>query len=225
MWRPIEIFLYDWVAHPPRTENLRSPQQNAHRHPVLSMNPRADKDTSRCSKLDVDPRCSPLSLVLRGEAEGEGRRSTFGNRPHPDPLPMITSAKLRPSMTKISTPTRSLILFLAIGTFLHSSALRRPVCPVWGDEAFVGLNIISRGYADLLKPLDYAQVAPPGFLLATLVYLSLGMGEYAMHSSPCSRAWPRFLFAYWAAPFSPPPLSPRSPSESWPSETSPSVTP
>jgi hypothetical protein len=102
-------------------------------------------------------------------------------------------------MTKISTPTRWLILFLAIGTFLR--LFRYYVAmPVWGDEAFVGLNIISRGYADLLKPLDYAQVAPPGFLLAErFVYLSLGMGEYAMRLIPMLAGLAAlFLFAYWA---------------------------
>ncbi len=38
--------------------------------------------------------------------------------------------------------------------------------PIWWDEAFVGANLLHRGYRDLLRPLDYGQVAPPLFLWA-----------------------------------------------------------
>ncbi len=36
--------------------------------------------------------------------------------------------------------------------------------PVWTDEASLGLNIIHRSYAGLLRPLNFAQVAPLFFL-------------------------------------------------------------
>lgn len=53
--------------------------------------------------------------------------------------------------------------------------------PVWGDEAMIGLNIIERSYAELLKPLDDAQVSPVGFLwVERAAYEWLGMGERAM---------------------------------------------
>ncbi len=36
--------------------------------------------------------------------------------------------------------------------------------PIWHDEAFLAVNFWDRGYADLLRPLDYGQVAPWLFL-------------------------------------------------------------
>jgi len=32
--------------------------------------------------------------------------------------------------------------------------------PLWGDEAFVLVNLQERGYADLFRPLEYGQIAP-----------------------------------------------------------------
>ena len=36
--------------------------------------------------------------------------------------------------------------------------------PVWGDEASLGMNIITRNYRQLLQPLGHTQVCPIGFL-------------------------------------------------------------
>jgi hypothetical protein len=35
----------------------------------------------------------------------------------------------------------------------------------WNDEAAIVINLVDRDAAGLMRPLDYAQVAPPGFLL------------------------------------------------------------
>ena len=40
--------------------------------------------------------------------------------------------------------------------------------PLWWDEAFVAVNLLRRGYLDLLRPLDYGQVCPVLFLWAEL---------------------------------------------------------
>ncbi|MGA3067557.1 MAG: hypothetical protein ABSF29_12000 [Tepidisphaeraceae bacterium] len=96
------------------------------------------------------------------------------------------------------SPHRWLIAFLLIGIFLRM--LRYAIhMPVWGDEAFVGLNVINRGFADLLKPLEYAQVAPPGFLFAErAMYDWAGMGEYSMRLLPMlAGLGSLLLFAYW----------------------------
>ena len=36
--------------------------------------------------------------------------------------------------------------------------------PIWHDEAFLAVNFWDRDYVDLLRPLDYGQVAPWLFL-------------------------------------------------------------
>jgi hypothetical protein len=38
--------------------------------------------------------------------------------------------------------------------------------PLWADEAFVAVNFLTRGYRDLLRPLDYGQICPLLFLWA-----------------------------------------------------------
>src|SRR3954470_21037655 len=40
--------------------------------------------------------------------------------------------------------------------------------PLWGDEAFLAVNFLTRGFADMSRPLEFGQVAPPGFLWAEL---------------------------------------------------------
>lgn len=36
--------------------------------------------------------------------------------------------------------------------------------PLWGDEAFVAVNLDARGPAELFRPLEYGQIAPLGWL-------------------------------------------------------------
>jgi hypothetical protein len=58
--------------------------------------------------------------------------------------------------------------------------------PVWGDEAFICLNFLDRGYLDLLQPLRYGQVAPVLFLWSELAaYRVLGGSELALRLLPC----------------------------------------
>jgi 4-amino-4-deoxy-L-arabinose transferase-like glycosyltransferase len=53
------------------------------------------------------------------------------------------------------------------------------------DEAALARNVIDRSWAELLGPLDYAQIAPPGFLwLAKAAVLAFGTGEYALRLVP-----------------------------------------
>src|SRR5262245_834455 len=41
--------------------------------------------------------------------------------------------------------------------------------PLWWDEAFVAVNFIRRDFLELVRPLDYGQVCPIGFLWAELI--------------------------------------------------------
>jgi hypothetical protein len=57
--------------------------------------------------------------------------------------------------------------------------------PLWGDEAFVAVNLITRGFASLARPLDYFQITPVGFLWAERAVVAvLGAGEWALRLVP-----------------------------------------
>jgi hypothetical protein len=56
---------------------------------------------------------------------------------------------------------------------------------VWGDEAMLVLNIATRPFHALLKPLDLAQVAPVPFLWAErLMVLGFGVNEWSLRAVP-----------------------------------------
>jgi hypothetical protein len=56
---------------------------------------------------------------------------------------------------------------------------------LWLDEAMLSLNIATRSWGELLRPLDYNQVAPPLFLWLSRLSIRLaGTNEMAL------RAWP-----------------------------------
>lgn len=57
--------------------------------------------------------------------------------------------------------------------------------PLWGDEAYLAASLIDRGYLDLLRPLDYHQVAPPLFLWAEHAAIDLlGFNEWSLRLVP-----------------------------------------
>lgn len=47
----------------------------------------------------------------------------------------------------------------------------------WLDEAAIARNVVARSYAALLAPLDYAQIAPKGFLIVE----KLALGAFGRH--------------------------------------------
>lgn len=56
---------------------------------------------------------------------------------------------------------------------------------LWGDEAYIALNIVNRSYLELLQPLDYDQAAPPGFLWVEKLAVQLfGNNEYSLRLFP-----------------------------------------
>ncbi len=56
---------------------------------------------------------------------------------------------------------------------------------LWLDEARLALNIVDRSFVQLLKPLDYGQGAPVGFLMLERTAFHLfGPGEYALRLFP-----------------------------------------
>lgn len=57
--------------------------------------------------------------------------------------------------------------------------------PVWGDESYLAANLVTRGFADLTRPLDFAQVAPVTFLWIEKALLGLlGTSEITLRIYP-----------------------------------------
>jgi hypothetical protein len=57
--------------------------------------------------------------------------------------------------------------------------------PLWCDESMLAANFLDRGYADLLRPLDYRQVAPVLFLFVELTAVKLlGFSEMTLRVFP-----------------------------------------
>ena len=55
--------------------------------------------------------------------------------------------------------------------------------PLWGDEAFIVANLYHRGFADMFKPLEHAQIAPLAFMWAELaVSRLLGFSVLALRT-------------------------------------------
>lgn len=68
--------------------------------------------------------------------------------------------------------------FLRVDQYIENRSL-------WVDEIFLATNIEQRDFAGLMKPLDYDQGSPIGFLWAErLMFQSLGRSEYALRLIP-----------------------------------------
>ena len=77
-----------------------------------------------------------------------------------------------------------LALILLFGIFLRVKVYLFNIS-FWGDESALALNIINRNFIDLLKPLDYTQCAPYGFLILTkLITKFFGTSEYTFRFIP-----------------------------------------
>jgi len=57
--------------------------------------------------------------------------------------------------------------------------------PIWGDEAFVADNLLSRGWSDMVRPLEYGQFVPLLFMWIELgISKVLGFSECAVRLFP-----------------------------------------
>jgi uncharacterized membrane protein len=56
---------------------------------------------------------------------------------------------------------------------------------LWLDESYLALNVLTKSYSGLVGQLDFAQGAPPGFLIATkLLVDAFGSSEYVLRIIP-----------------------------------------
>jgi hypothetical protein len=74
--------------------------------------------------------------------------------------------------------------FVAVGVMLRLFRYGRNF-PLWGDESFVAVNFIARGYRELLGPLEYGQICPVLFLwIERFVVSHLGFSEWTLRLFP-----------------------------------------
>jgi hypothetical protein len=86
-----------------------------------------------------------------------------------------------PSSEEVS---RAVWGFVALGVALRVTYYSLNF-PLWWDEAFVAVNLLRRGYFDLVRPLDYGQVCPLLFLWTELTAVRwLGFSEWSLRLFP-----------------------------------------
>ncbi len=86
------------------------------------------------------------------------------------------------------------ILFLGVVLSLAQYVYNRSL---WLDESLLALNIINRSYLELLRPLDYIQVAPILFLQIEKLFAELiPNSEYGLRLFPLLSFWGSLFFFY-----------------------------
>jgi hypothetical protein len=74
--------------------------------------------------------------------------------------------------------------FVAIGVLLRVIRYAMQF-PLWGDEAFLAVNLLDRGYRDLLRPLEYGQICALLFLWVQHTVIKLfGFSELSLRLFP-----------------------------------------
>ena len=99
---------------------------------------------------------------------------------------MFMPATLRSSTRRLGCPSLAQATLIVIVAGLLWRTVRYALAfPLWGDEAFVAVNFLTRDLAGLTRPLEYFQIAPPGFLLAEWLAVHVfGTGERALRLVP-----------------------------------------
>jgi hypothetical protein len=107
-----------------------------------------------------------------------------------------------PAAAEILTPRRLAQItwaFILLGVVIRSIRYLLRF-PLWPDEAYLAHNFLDRGYLDLLRPLDFIQIAPLLYLWVQETILKLfGFSEYTLRLFPfvCSLG-SLFLFRHLA---------------------------
>src|SRR4051794_11224505 len=140
-------------------------------------------------------------MIPRLREIGRGRGSEARSRMDPtamtlggDPLPIETC-----SGEAVRWLERATWGFVALGVLLRVARYAMDF-PLWWDEAFVGANLLRRGYRDLIEPLDYGQVCPLLFLWVERAAVGwLGFSEWSLRLFPLACAVASvFLFRHVA---------------------------
>jgi hypothetical protein len=112
----------------------------------------------------------------------------------------------RASRVSVDDPPRSSVVRIwstiaLIPVALFAVALRVRMMTMgrslWLDETAIALNICGRGFAGLLKPLDFDQGAPIGFLwIERAIVEALGPGEFALRLFPFLASFATLYLVY-----------------------------
>lgn len=167
--------------------------------PLLRRLPGRVGQASRLPGLLAFPlRAKPCYDPAPRRAAGRHPRTLIGDRPMSFPRTRPRSCPAPPAFLPPPAPPSTLrgrtswpvllrrwtLVLLAVGVAwrLTRYLLR---LPIWGDEAFVCLNLVDRNYLDLTRPLRFIQVAPILFLWSELTaYRVLGGSELAVRLIP-----------------------------------------
>ena len=97
---------------------------------------------------------------------------------------MIAASRLSARRLKCASFAQATLIVVVAG-LLWRTVRYALAFPLWGDEAFVAVNFLTRDLLGLTRPLEYFQIAPPGFLLAEwLAVRAFGTGERALRLVP-----------------------------------------
>jgi hypothetical protein len=89
-----------------------------------------------------------------------------------------------PSNDRRNAPTLIAAIAIVVGIALRVVEFARNR-PLWLDEAMLSLNIATRSFVDLARPLDYDQSAPVGYLwLERLAVTIGGVNEMSLRAVP-----------------------------------------
>lgn len=112
---------------------------------------------------------------MRQLAEIRSNRPPRSTAPH-----LVAVPDDAPDLLTLGRQRQLIWAFLLLG--LAARTVRYLVCfPLWEDECFLVSNFIDQTYAELLRPLNYHQVAPLGFLGTELTMVKLfGFNEWAL---------------------------------------------
>jgi hypothetical protein len=92
--------------------------------------------------------------------------------------PTAREARVKRVSLRVVLASVGLGSVLRIVQYLHHNSY-------WNDEAALVMNVLHRNYRELLRPLDFAQAAPPLFLwLERFVYRLGGRSEYVLRAPP-----------------------------------------
>ena len=143
---------------------------------------------------------------MEGRASSSGRPSTHGGHDRAGAMGVGGSARgrfLHHKLVRVAgsgraTPRSHTLRWLTSGRYVSAMTLALVLSgllwrviryalgfPIWGDEAFLAINLCERDLAGLARPLEYWQVAPWGFLAAEYgVTRLLGLSERALRLFP-----------------------------------------